>query len=51
MEKKSYGEKKAVEITEKIWYHKELSVRDGVGHNPPRMRRRSTREQEWASGQ
>jgi hypothetical protein len=37
---------KIVEITEKIKYHKESSVGDGVGHTPPRKRRRSTREQE-----
>ena len=42
---------KIVEITEKIKYHMESSVGDGVGHTPPRKRRRSTREQEWASGQ
>ena len=35
----------------KLRYHKELSVEVGEGHTPPRTRRRSSRGQEWASGQ
>jgi hypothetical protein len=52
--KRKKNEKKISKIGEdngKIRYHKEWSVEDGVGHTPPRIRRRSSRGQEWASGQ